>query len=260
MKTIEINYRPMPFIPFTRTIKGSLPERWSEINARQLIAIARMFRNNGSETNYLSALLGISKRIVRKMGDFQKYQLHEYFTFLSDFKPHSEFIISELSLSWPVPVNYLAPKPKLKGMSFGQFIYVDSYFNNYRHSKDPADLHKFMASLYLRENDVFSEQLLDCRYPNFKKLKPEITEAAVINWQLIREWLSAAYPLLFQRHSEMVKTESTEQPTYDPNTWIKVFQNFVGDDILHDDLWAAKPIHTIFQYMTRKHKENIRSK
>jgi hypothetical protein len=60
----------------------------------------------------------------------------------------------------------------------------------------------------------------------------------------------------------MINNESTERarPVSEGSPWIKVFQNFVGDDILHDDVWAFKPVNTIFAYMTRKYKENARTR
>jgi hypothetical protein len=95
-----------------------------------------------------------------------------------------------------------------------------------------------------------------------------IRQSVALNFQLIHEWLALAYPLIFQKlasaTSRSASNTSLEAPVAepvearDPNQWIKVFQNFVGDDILHDDVWAAKPVNTIFAYMTRKYKENAR--
>ena len=87
-----------------------------------------------------------------------------------------------------------------------------------------------------------------------------IRQAIVLNFQLIHEWLALAYPLIFQKREEMSNDAGTDRTRSfsDQSPWIKVFQNFVGDDILHDEAWAAKPVNTIFAYMTRKYKENAR--
>ena len=59
----------------------------------------------------------------------------------------------------------------------------------------------------------------------------------------------------------MINDDSRDRarPVSDDSPWIKVFQNFVGDDIIHDEVWAAKPVNSIFSYMTRKYKENARA-
>jgi len=179
---------------------------------------------------------------------------------VADQKPYHEFIIRNLSVS-RYPVLY-APSPKLKGVTFGQFIFADTYFANYQQSNDEDDLNKFIASLYLGKNENFEERLIQERFLCIGKLDMNIRQAIVMNYQLIHEWLALAYPLIFQKREEMSNDDGTDRkcPVSDQSPWIKVFQNFVGDDILHDEAWAAKPVNTIFAYMTRKYKENARTK
>ncbi len=162
-----------------------------------------------------------------------------------------------------------APEGKLKGITFGQFIFADTYFANYQHSNDQTDLNKFIASLYLKKDESFDEKVIQSRHSHIDKIDQNTREAIVLNYQLIHEWLALAYPLIFQKQTEMLTSTSSvsaeQLPEHeavegsshqrDPNQWIKVFQNFVGDDILHDEVWAAKPVNTIFAYMTRKYKE-----
>jgi len=149
----------------------------------------------------------------------------------------------------------------LKGVTFGQFIFADTYFANYQQSGDETDLNKFIASLYLGKNEKFDERLIQERFESVGKLKINIRQAIVLNYQLIHEWLTLAYPLIFQKREEIIIDESSDRasPVSEAAPWIKVFQNFVGDDIIHDEVWAAKPVNTIFAYMTRKYKENART-
>ena len=213
-------------------------------------------------------------RILKRTDDYERFKLMEQLEFISDRRAFHEFIIQEIRLSKLIrpareygmrgPLLH-APEPKLKGVTFGQFIFADTYFSNYLESNDETDLNKFIAALYLRKDEKFDESLIKARYPYVGKINRTTREAIVINYQLIHEWLSLAYPLIFQRRREMSEIAPLpEQPAGvskgDSNIWIKVFQNFVGDDILHDDMWASKPVNTIFAYMTRKYKESARSK
>jgi hypothetical protein len=200
------------------------------------------------------------------MDDYQIFKISELLAFISDRNPHHEFIIRKLSITH-CPVLY-APSPKLKGVTFGQFIFADSYFSSFQESDYEDDLNKFIASLYLGKNEKFEERLIQQRFECIGKLNINIRQAIVLNYQLIHEWLALAYPLIFQKQ-ERLTDEIYSHPELDSgpvrksqssSPWIKIFQNFVGDDILHDEQWAGKPVNTIFAYMTRKYKENARTR
>ncbi|MDP3587488.1 MAG: hypothetical protein Q8R58_05495 [Sulfuricurvum sp.] len=272
MIKIKVKYRPVSLIPFIRKIESNVPQNWSDVTQKQLIAIACLYKSAISDIVFLKAMSGLKKRILNRMTDFEHYKLMEIFEFIGDQKPYHEFIIRRLELRWlrslssskwskPV-IKLYAAEGKLKGITFGQFIFADTYFANYQQSNDETDLNKFIASLYLGKNEKFEDCLIQERFESIGKLELNIRQAIVLNYQLIHEWLALAYPLIFQKCEEMTNDDSTDsaRPVSDGSPWIKVFQNFVGDDIIHDEVWAAKPVNTIFAYMTRKYKENARRK
>jgi len=276
MKPVTIKYRPIVFIPAYRTVSGSFPQNWGEVSAKQLIAIACVYKNRISDLAFLKSMSGLPMRVLKRTDDYERFKLMEQLEFISDRRAFHEFIIQEIRLSKVIrpareygmrgPLLH-APEPKLKGVTFGQFIFADTYFSNYLESNDENDLNKFIAALYLRIDEKFDESLIQKRHSAVGKIDRTTREAIVINYQLIHEWLSLAYPLIFQRRNEIqaeshpeLISGSDKKTTRDSSVWIKVFQNFVGDDILHDDVWASKPVNTIFAYMTRKYKESARSK
>lgn len=265
MESISIRYRPVSWFPAYRTVQGNFPQNWGEIHAEHLLAIVSLGRTQISEHQFLSSLSGIKTRILKRMDNYQIFKITELLEFISDRNPHHEFIIRKLPTS--DRSKLCAPSPKLKGVTFGQFIFADTYFANYQESQKEDDLNKCIASLYLVKNEKFEERLIQQRFEPIGKLDPIIRQAIVLNYQLIHEWLALAYPLIFQKreqqaneidgHPELVSGPVRNSQS-SSNFWIKIFQNFVGDDILHDDQWAAKPVNTIFAYMTRKYKENAR--
>ena len=265
MLEIEVIYRPNGWLPLTRKVNSKVPQNWADVTQKQLIAIACLYKSAISDFAFLKALTGLKKGILNKLSDYERYKLTEIFEFVGDHKPYHEFIIRKISIYTKGLVLY-APEGKLKGITFGQFIFADTYFANYQQSGDESDLNKFIASLYLRKNETFDEKLIQDRHFQIGKIDKNIREAIVLNYQLMHEWLALAYPLIFHTVAELtviptVSDGDIAQPEIkrDPNIWIKVFQNFVGDDIIHDEIWAAKPVNTIFAYMTRKYKENARS-
>jgi hypothetical protein len=268
MLTIQVKYSPVSWLPFTQKVASDVPQNWCDVSQKQLVAIASLYKSAISDISFLKTMSGLRKQILNKFSDFERYKLMEIFEFLGDQRPYHEFIIRKLSVSLH-PVLY-APSPKLKGVSFGQFIFADTYFANYQQSSDETDLNKFIASLYLGKNEKFEERLIQERFLGIGKLEPNIRQAIALNYQLIHEWLALAYPLIFQKLASTASRSASDTsliaPVAEPveardhNSWIKVFQNFVGDDILQDEVWAAKPVNTIFAYMTRKYKENARTK
>jgi hypothetical protein len=142
-------------------------------------------------------------------------------------------------------------------MTFGQFIFVESYFSSYQTDKNPGDLHKFVASLYLPELHGFDENKIPEDALSFSKVKPEILDAIVINYVLVKEWLGLAYPLVFEREddTETAKPKKLNKSNNDSG-WIKVFESIVGDDIINQDKYALLPVHTVLRWMTNKIKEN----
>ena len=260
MLKIEVKYRPIRWIPFIRKVNSNVPQNWGDVTQAQLIAIACLYKSSISDLDFLKAMAGLKKGIVSKLSDFEHFKLMEIFAFIGDQKPHHEFIIRKLSISH-YPVLY-APSSMLKGVTFGQFIFADTYFANYQQSGNETELNKFIASLYIDKNEKFEERLIQERFESIGKLEINIRQAIILNYQLIHEWLALAYQLIFQKQSETINDDSKGRahPVSDGSSWIKVFQNFVGDDIIHDEVWAAKPVNTIFAYMTRKYKENARTR
>ena len=280
MLTIEVKYRPVSWLPFSGKAESKVPQNWGELNQKQLVAVASLFNSASSDIAFLQSMSGLKKSILNKLSDYERHKLMEIFEFVGDQKPYHEFVIRRLELRWlwslslskwsKPGVILFAPQPKLKGVTFGQFIFADTYFGNYQQSQNETDLNKFIASLYLGMNEKFEERLIQERFLCIGKLDLNIRQSVALNFQLIHEWLALAYPLIFQKREELTSTGSVSgeplpereavegSSKRDPNQWIKVFQNFVGDDILHDDVWASKPVNTIFAYMTRKYKENAR--
>lgn len=257
MITINIKHRSFPF-PWERTKKTTMPQNWGEVNARQLKSIIKLYNSETTDIHFLKEMTGLKPDILKRMSNYERFKLMEILEFVVNLKPYHQFIIRKIYPTITSPALY-APQGKLKGVSFGQFIFCDSYFSNYQESKDPDDLHKFIASLYLRKNEKFDEKLINERYRLIAALDENTRQAIVMNYQLLHEWLTQAYPLIFQKVQETDGSPEGTKTKRDPNSWIKVFQNFVGDDIIHDHLWAEKPVNTIFSFMTRKYKEFAKS-
>jgi hypothetical protein len=246
MKSVQLQYKTLGI---TRKISALLPERWDELTADQLVLIARNYITTADEIEILCGMLGIKKSIAAMLDNFQRFHIAMELDFMDDFKPHYTFIIRKLN-------RLNAPLPRLEGMSFGQFMFVDTYYEVSVLSEDSGQLDKFIACLYLPEGEQFSEKQIENRADYVKMFfKPEEKTAISLNYRLVKEWICERYPLLFRKPvAEAVAEQSRSQGS----NWVKVYESLVGDDIVNQEKYAALPVHTVFRYLTQKLKENGR--
>lgn len=255
MVGITLQYYPLPYLNFTRTLQGKFPSSYHELNEKQLMVIAGIVKSNIPEAVFLQTMTGISIRKIRRLDEFHRFKLLQLLTVFTEIKPHPGFIIGRIACLNTV---LYAPKPKLQGVTFGQFIFAESYFSNYQTDNKPDDLCKFVASLYLPEGAQFSESLLERNFFMLKEANMEIPEAVSINYLLVREWLCLAYPLIFLKEEEDAEAPKPKHTSRDG--WIKIFESLVGDDIVNHERYALLPVHNVFRYMTAKIKESMKRK
>jgi hypothetical protein len=254
MQNIILEYRPVPFLKFTRKIKGAFPSAFEELKPKQLIAFAGLLNQKISETDFLHFMTGIRKFRIKQLEDYYRYWLMSLFEPFTEIKPYEAFIIPTIKTSKGILAS---PNPKLARMTFAQFIFADSYFASYQTDKKTVDLCKFVASIYLPKLQTFSEDKVSSAVLSVAKVNPLILDAIVINYVLVKEWLALAYPLVFEREydDEIAKPKKLNKSNSDSG-WVKIFESMVGDDLINQDRYALLPIHTVLRWMTNKIKEN----
>lgn len=261
MVSITIEYRRFTFLKFMKKVNGLFPSAVSELNPAQLIAIARLLNQSITDTDFLNIMTGIKKFRIKKLDDYYRYQLMLLFEPFTEVTPYNIFIIPHIDAS---RTRYYSPNLKLARMTFARFIYAESYFVSYQTEKNPADLYKFVASLYLPSGQKFDEALIPFAALAFSKVKPEILEAVVINYVLIKEWLSGVYPMVFQKEEESdenyeLAKKSLKKPNNDSG-WLKIFESVVGDDLVNHERYSELPLHNVLRWMSKKIVENIKRK
>lgn len=260
MVNITLEYQPFPFLKYTRKIDGAFPSSFEELKPVQFIAITRFIDLKISVTTLLHFMTGIKKFRIKRLDEYYRYQLMLLFEPFTSVTPYDSFIIPYIKTQGKLLVS---PKPKLVGMTIGQFIFVESYFSNYQENKNPLDLFKFVASLYLPEHRTFDENEITSGILVAEKIKPEILDAIVINYVLVKEWLAIAYPLVFQRDIDTDESYGKQTKTHKKpgnSGWLKIFESIVGDDLVNHDRYAILPLHNVLRWMTTKIIDNLKHK
>lgn len=252
MIDIAIEY---PYLFFKRRAKGKSPSSWAELTERQFIAISSTINGDEPDFRFLSVLTGISKNLLKKLSPFDIYKLSEGIDFVSQSgNSHSAFIISKIP-----GTDFVAPKPKLAGLTFGQFIFTESYYNDWMSTKNETALNNFVASLYLPYNEKFNNESIPNRLGNIANTDLDILKAIALNYSLMMIWLQKAYPLIFQTPADDPDSAvSVDEIRPKQSGWLKLFESLVGDDLINRDRYAELPIHTVLRHLTTKYKESIR--
>lgn len=242
MIPITIEYKPFGFL-WKRTLEVRLPARWSEMNAKQIAAIPALQRENLDDSSILHIFLGIRRSVANKLDSFQKFCIIRNLKYISEPEPVGNFMIKEIA-------GFKAPGNRLFGVTFGAFIFGDTYFQNYASGKKD-DLNRFIACYYTGK-EGFDNKLIEKNAELIGKTDLNIREAIAINYGLIREWLAKGYPLIFQKSKSTRKQDKS-------GGWIAVFDAVVGNDIANQEKYAAEPLSSMLRYINRRIKENLKN-
>lgn len=245
MKDIKITYKWLGLVNFS--FSRTAPESWNEVSPKQLISIAKSYLGEEQDNTFVANMLNIPKYITRRLNPFYVFKIIQTFEFISDFKPRDSFVFKRLSCGQ-------APRHRLSDLSFGRFVFIDTYFYDYAMDESEHSLNKFIACLYWPAKTPFSESLIPKRAAKIAKMDKTFKQAIAINYRLVKDWLETAYPLIFV--SGNGKTNSPERKMDSP--LLKVFDAIVGDDIINSDKYAQMPLHEVFRYITKKIKENAK--
>jgi len=254
MVNIAIEY---PCLFLKRTATGTVPTSWDELTEKQLVEISRNVNGREIDFHFLSVLTSISVRFLKKLSPFQLLKLSREINFIGNASTyHSKFIIRRLK-----GTKLYAPKPKLAGMTFVQFIFADSYYNDWLAAQDETALNNFVATLYLCPGEKFDNEIIPIRVSTIVNVDIDVRKSIAINYGLILMWIQSAYPLVFSTSSVAPSSvaPSPDRPIAPSHSaWLKLFDSLVGDDLINRDRYAKLPIHTILTYLTTKYKENAR--
>ena len=252
MIPISVEY---PYMLFTRKAIGNAPNSWDELTEKQFVGISRVILGAPVDYKFLSLLTGIRRTILKRLSSFQLLQLSKLIDFIGTAgSSHYCFIISELIYHSRV---FIAPKPKLEGLTFSQFIFLDSFYNDFARLKSESYLNKFVATLYLPYNEQFNNETIESRIQTISQIPLDHRNAIALNYSLIIFWLQKAYPLIFPQTYDQDEKPEAPQPSNN-SAWLKIFESLVGEDLINRDRYAQLPLHTVLKHMTKKYKENAR--
>jgi hypothetical protein len=234
----------------------SHPGHWDEVTPLQMAAIGQLMTGEIKEEKLLSAFLSTTPRLVKKLDEYLRYRLSEQMAFMDSKEALDHIIITDLK-------GRKAPEGKLKDLTFGEFMFIDTFFIDYSAYStlriDQDLLRKLVACLFRKpkkgKRPPF-EGKTDDRWT--EKLKPWQMQITAFNYGLIRVWLEKAFPLVFAAKNHIEQNTETTQKN---NGWVDVFDSIVGEDIIHSKDYAKMPVMEVLRFLNKQiHKNRKKSK
>lgn len=256
MQEVKVRYRPVGWLPFERSLKGRFPGKWEEVTPRQLIALSSLSESD-EFSKLLSLFSGLPPKVCRRMDAIQQSELWKLNGWMEHDLSFNRFLIPEVNAGG---ITLHAPRESLRGVTFGRFVFLDTAFIQYRQDGEEADLDRFIASLYIPQGAVFTDELPLENEPKVLQIPWKVKLAIAFNYTLVRQWLAGRYPLLFSlppdRNDQGAAAPGDKKS--DPRVWIRVYESIVGDDIVNHDRYGDIPLHNVLRYLTAHTKENMK--
>jgi len=246
VNVVAIKYRR--FWPFFRKMSVEIPSSWAEINRKQFLLISQLQEKQLDNSKFLSDFTAIPVKILAMMPDYFLWKIGRLLDWITEKPQVNRFFIREIKSG---DLHLYSPLNKLKKVTFGQFIFADTAYSDLSVSESNNDLNRLVASLYLPQGEIFSDDLSGKRIPAISKTNYDTRKAIALNYGLVRTWLSEIYPMVFMSGDK----NKNQEPQSSSQAWIKAFESIVGDDIVNQDRYADLPVHSVLRYLTKKSKE-----
>lgn len=258
MRRITLQY-PRLWRYWPRTIHTTHPDKWEELTPDQMVAVGKLMTDSITDSQCLSVMLGVRKRVVKRLDAYQRYHLGCLLEFLRQQTPHNRFIISNIGL-------FYAPADNLSDLTFEEFMLADTFFADYIETGNIRNLAVMVACLYRQKPPghkrmPFDEDMAEAWADELQQHDRAVLEAVGVNYGLVRKWLQKAYPAVFPEAPE--PDPNAPAPTQKKNNkggWLEVFDALVGDDGVNEDRYKQMRAMNVLRRMNNKIKENRKRK
>lgn len=247
MKTIKtgVNFLGIQF-GFNRT----LPEELKDLNQKQYIAIIRYMTGQITEKKLIATVLNIPYLLTCLLfNSYSQYKLIEALEQVVNLKMSCDrFLINKIEKT-----NLVCHSEQLKGISFMRFMYIDTQYTMYMQRLNSEYLYKFIAGLFIGRKEKFEDVEMSKRVIYVQNHVDSIfTEAVLVNYLMIKKWLSIVYPYMFP-DSETEESGVTSKKQQ--QNWINIFDALVGENIPDTPYYKNMPCMDAFRIINNRIKD-----
>jgi len=244
--------REIAFAIGKKKVRSFVPESWEELSEGQFLAIVGRTFNLLEEGEFYAKYFGISADMVADMDLYYFYVLNSLLSYTRKPARLQTFIIHQVKLvnSKGTTVMLKAPEASLAGMSFQQFMMIDTFYTWYQQTKERKFLLSMCSCCYLKEDEDFFSLVMDERLDYWEQCSEIELKSILVQWSIIKEWLSNAYQYLFPKGGDA--DSGTGGKVKVTNTWLEIFDTLVADDLTRIETY--KHLHCMDVLRVINHK------
>jgi len=244
MEVIRVTYKPLTLLNWTRNVVKKVPDRWEEASAADLMAISRYQCQYTSNSRFISEFIGIPPRITRFVSEFELWSIAQHVKLLETYDALDTMMIPKIKAG---KLLLTAPRHRLKGVTFGDFIFFDNYYTDFAYG-DRNALDKMIAYLYSCDRDMTTDEIC-----SQLAIADHATKYAIyINYRMVREWIALRYTYVFVKDKPKKKTGAKRQ------NWLPVLDSIIADDLANSEKYEQLPMHTVLRMLNNKIKEGYK--
>lgn len=185
-----------------------LPSSWEELSNRQLTYAVKMLSSYPLFEAQLRIIFYLMpyfwKGVFKNCNDIERNALRLEFDFLTESPVFEKWLFSKIWIGFNI---YHGPGDLFGNLNVRQFARANFYLNKYSQSEDEIFLNKFLACIFLRNGDVFSDKLLQEYYPKFSRLSKVKKQAIALNFTAVREFVLGQLENAFEKSEEKSKAD-----------------------------------------------------
>lgn len=243
-----------------KTIKATHPLNWDEVTSRDFVSIAKYINGDIQDpvrriVLFLD-LLELSKKQRRNLPEGDDQLTDAMLTmgqFLSETPPDKWFIpFVRIGLK-----KYYSPRPTLSGTTFNEFLYIDTYFQQFHEDQSGEHLWRMASILYRpkgqKADDVripFNEAKHNLFSEKWKRVNGYIIEAIYFNYRIVRNHIEDLYPALFPKNEEEKPEDDMKLAPIDP-VWLTSLEAICDGDLDKMNKYGADEMHNVLRLMDR---------
>lgn len=247
--------REVAFVIGKKKVHSFVPESWQELSERQFLAIVGKSCELEEDTEFYAHYFGIPADVVKGMDLYYFYVLNSLLAFTRNSAKMRSFILRQVTLRNAMGKTFTvqAPEANLDGMSFQQFMMIDTFHTWYLQTKERKFLLSMCSCCYLKEGEDFFSLDMDERLKCWEKCGELEIQSILVQWSLIKGWLSSSYIYLFPKGDGEENGKGGK--TKISNTWLEIFDTLVADDLTRIETYKHLHCMDVLRVVNHKIKE-----
>lgn len=227
-----------------------IPDKISDLSSKQYMALVKFLHGGIKEYKVISHIYNIPSILawIIARSPFWIYNLIISIEILGDLRKSCDhFLINRLPGTKLYCENH-----RFKGITFMQFMFADTMYTEYLKNQNNTHLYSFIAALYLKQGEVFNDVEIDKRlnYISNKKIDNITLEAILLNYMMMKKWLSETYSYMFSS----IEKDGSDSPKQQQR-WLDIFDSFVGEQIPDTNYFKDMPCMDAFRIINRRLKD-----